>query len=80
MLKFFDSGTKFMEESYDQWKQRDPKLVQDAMASHLEGVGNMMQSAVSSRSEAQGQEKDDVSPRLCTINGFLFLLLQSSVK
>lgn len=76
MLRFYDTASIFMEESYFKWTDRDPKAIQDAVGNFLEGVGNMMGSAVLSRSNKTSEESE-VNTVLS--NGFLLFFLIASV-
>lgn len=61
MLVFYDATSKLMEKRSTKWGDEDPRLLQDALGGFLEGVGNMVGSAVLTRSPRSTHDGSDVS-------------------
>lgn len=57
MFRFYYTGSKFIDISYSQWTERDPQHIQDAVGVFLEGAGNMVHSAVLSKSENVSEDR-----------------------
>ena len=62
MLKFYESTSNFMEKTYSGWDEHDPKVIQDAFGGFLNGVGNIVDAAVFSRSDIKSEQ-----PSVCII-------------
>ena len=45
-----------METTYSEWEEHDPKVVQDAFGGFLNGVGNIVDAAVVSRSNMTSEK------------------------
>ncbi len=57
MLNYFEGASKFLEGSYSTWGERDPKEIQDAFQGFLEGVGNIIESATTSKTGNTGTNR-----------------------
>ena len=51
MLEYYGNTSRFMNENYSKWKERDPKAIQDAIGGYLTGAGNMLNSAALTKSD-----------------------------
>ena len=70
MLNFYESTSKFIQNSYSKWTERDPQIIQDAVGGFLKGVGNMMDASVLTRSKNK-VEKEEVRAVLLIVHSLL---------
>ena len=66
LLKFYGNASSFIQQTYSNWGDRDPKVIQNAFGGFLGGVGNMLESVVTTRAEnatnaTKRRERSDVS-------------------
>ena len=66
LLKFYGNASSFIKQTYSNWRDRDPKVIQNAFGGFLGGVGNMLESVVTTGAKNAtnatiGREKSDVS-------------------
>eukprot|EP00112_Aurelia_sp_Birch-Aquarium-sp1_P002284 Seg1249.12 transcript_id=Seg1249.12/GoldUCD/mRNA.D3Y31 product="Polycystic kidney disease protein 1-like 2" protein_id=Seg1249.12/GoldUCD/D3Y31 len=49
LLKFYGNSSAFIEQTFSNWGDRDPNVIQNAFGRFLGGIGNLLESAVTSR-------------------------------
>eukprot|EP00794_Sanderia_malayensis_P003794 gene3794-4317_t len=86
MLQFFEGASNFLGQSFEEWSERDPKEIQNALKGFLEAVGNNVESAAvaTSAENANLQRSDDqyekfTNNSLKIINNSTLLLSRSLV-